>query len=67
MITDSRRQTIPIIKTATVLYSNTGKIIGAVETLKDISENISYKTNWHPSNGSITLMTDFTASSDGLR
>lgn len=43
MITDSRRQTIPIIKTATVLYSNTGKIIGAVETLKDISENISYK------------------------
>jgi transcriptional regulator with GAF, ATPase, and Fis domain len=43
MITDSRKQTIPIIKAATVLYSDTGEIIGAVETLKDISENISYK------------------------
>jgi two-component system, NtrC family, response regulator HydG len=43
MITDSRKQTIPIVKTATVLYSDKGEIIGAVETLKDISENISYK------------------------
>ncbi len=43
MITDSRKQTIPIVKTATVLYDDTGQILGAVETLKDISENISYK------------------------
>ncbi len=43
MITDSRKQTIPIVKTATVLYDDTGQITGAVETLKDISENISYK------------------------
>ena len=43
MITDSRKQTIPIVKTATVLYDDAGQIIGAVETLKDISENISYK------------------------
>jgi transcriptional regulator with PAS, ATPase and Fis domain len=43
MITDSRKQTIPIIKTATVLYDEQGTIIGAVETLKDISENINYK------------------------
>ncbi|MDT8379205.1 MAG: sigma 54-interacting transcriptional regulator [Desulfotignum sp.] len=43
MITDSRKQTIPIIKTATVLYDEQGAIIGAVETLKDISENINYK------------------------
>ncbi|WP_024335094.1 sigma-54 interaction domain-containing protein [Desulfotignum balticum] len=43
MITDSRKQTIPIVKTATVLYDEQDEIIGAVETLKDISENISYK------------------------
>ncbi|MCF8092926.1 MAG: sigma 54-interacting transcriptional regulator [Desulfotignum sp.] len=43
MITDSSRQTIPIVKTATVLYDDRGEIIGAVETLKDISENINYK------------------------
>ncbi|HKK98973.1 MAG TPA: sigma 54-interacting transcriptional regulator [Desulfotignum sp.] len=43
MITDSRKQTIPIVKTATVLYDENGQILGAVETLKDISENVSYK------------------------
>ena len=37
------RSAIPIVKTATVLFDDKGQIVGAVETLKDISENISYK------------------------
>ena len=43
MITDSQNHTIPIVKSATVLYDGKKKIVGAVETLKDISENINYK------------------------
>ena len=43
MITAANKQIIPIVKTATVLFDDNGKIMGAVETLKDISENISYK------------------------
>lgn len=43
MITNSKRQTIPVIKSATVLYDDKNRIIGAVETLKDITENIHYK------------------------
>lgn len=43
MITDSNRRTIPIVKSATVLFDPDGNIIGAVETLKDITQNINYK------------------------
>jgi len=43
MITNSNNLTIPIIKNATVLYDENNEIVGAVETLKDISENINYK------------------------
>ena len=43
MITDSQNRTIPVIKSATVLFNEKGQIVGAVETLKDISENIHYK------------------------
>ncbi len=43
MITNNKNRTIPIIKSATVLFDKNNKIIGAVETLKDISENINYK------------------------
>jgi two-component system response regulator HydG len=43
MITDANNQTIPIVKTATVLFDDKGEIMGAVETLKDITENINYK------------------------
>jgi len=43
MITDSKNRTIPIVKTATVLFDDKGEIVGAVETLKDITENINYK------------------------
>jgi len=43
MITNSRNRTIPIIKSATVLFNEKNEIVGAVETLKDISENINYK------------------------
>ncbi|MFH2092299.1 MAG: sigma 54-interacting transcriptional regulator [Pseudomonadota bacterium] len=43
LITNSRNQTIPIIKSATVLYDENNQIAGAVETLRDISENIHYK------------------------
>jgi len=43
LITNSRNRTIPIIKNATVLFNEKNEIIGAVETLQDISENINYK------------------------
>ncbi|MFH2058711.1 MAG: sigma 54-interacting transcriptional regulator [Pseudomonadota bacterium] len=43
LITNSRNQNIPVIKSATVLYDENNQIVGAVETLKDISENINYK------------------------
>ncbi|MBW2593575.1 MAG: sigma 54-interacting transcriptional regulator [Deltaproteobacteria bacterium] len=43
LITNSHNRTIPIVKNATVLFNEKNEIIGAVETLKDISENINYK------------------------
>ncbi len=43
LITTSRNRNLPIVKSATVLYDENNTIVGAVETLKDISENINYK------------------------
>jgi two-component system, NtrC family, response regulator HydG len=43
VITNSSDMAIPIIKNATVLYNEKNEIVGAVETLKDISENVNYK------------------------
>lgn len=43
VITSASNRTIPIVKTARVLYGPDGQILGAVETLMDISENINYK------------------------
>ncbi|MCG8635064.1 MAG: sigma 54-interacting transcriptional regulator [Desulfobacterales bacterium] len=43
LITSASNRTIPIVKSATVLSGKNGEIIGAVETLKDVSENIHYK------------------------
>jgi two-component system response regulator HydG len=43
VITNKQNRIIPIIKSATVLYDENQQIVGAVETLKDISENIHYK------------------------
>lgn len=43
LITSASNRTIPIVKTARVLYGEQGEILGAVETLKDISKNINYK------------------------
>ncbi len=43
VITNRHNQTIPVVKSATVLFDEEHQIIGAVETLKDISENINYK------------------------
>ncbi|OQY53055.1 MAG: sigma-54-dependent Fis family transcriptional regulator [Desulfobacteraceae bacterium 4572_89] len=43
IITDAKNRAVPIVKTATVLFDDNGKIAGAVETLKDITENINYK------------------------
>jgi two-component system response regulator HydG len=43
VITNSNNRTVPIVKNATVLYDENNKIVGAIETLKDISENINYK------------------------
>jgi len=43
VITSASNRAIPIVKSARVLYGQGGEITGAVETLKDISENINYK------------------------
>ncbi|MFA5906559.1 MAG: sigma 54-interacting transcriptional regulator [Desulfobacula sp.] len=43
VITTRQNRAIPIIKSATVLFDEKNEIVGAVETLKDISENIHYK------------------------
>ncbi|MBC2703947.1 PAS domain S-box protein, partial [Desulfobacula sp.] len=43
VITNSHNRTIPVVKSATVLFNEKKEIVGAVETLKDISENINYK------------------------
>ncbi len=43
MIKDRNNRTIPIIKSATVLYDENNNMVGAVETLRDISENIHYR------------------------
>ncbi len=43
IITNRLNQAVPIIKNATVLFNEKNEIMGAVETLKDISENIHYK------------------------
>ncbi|MEH0019152.1 MAG: sigma 54-interacting transcriptional regulator [Desulfobacter sp.] len=43
VITSASNRAIPIVKTATVLSGRGGEILGAVETLKDISQNIHYK------------------------
>ncbi len=43
MITNRQNRAIPVIKNATVLFDDNGQVAGAVETLKDISENVHYK------------------------
>ncbi|THB78910.1 MAG: PAS domain S-box protein [Desulfobacteraceae bacterium] len=43
LITNIQNQSVPIVKSATVLYDDQGNIQGAVETLRDISENIHYQ------------------------
>ncbi len=43
IITNKQNRTIPVVKSATVLFDENNEIIGAVETLKDISENIHYR------------------------
>lgn len=43
MITNKQQQRVDIIKSASVLRDDNGTIIGAVETLTDISENIRQK------------------------
>ncbi len=45
VITNRQNRTIPIVKNATVLFNEKNEIVGAVETLKDISENINYKND----------------------
>jgi len=43
LITNRKNQHVPIVKSATVLYDENNEIVGAVETLKDISENMNYQ------------------------
>ncbi len=42
-ITNKQNRAVHIVKSASVLYDDDGRILGAVETLKDISDNINYK------------------------
>ena len=42
-ITNKNNRSVHIVKSATVLYDDDDNIIGAVETLKDISDNINCK------------------------
>ena len=43
VITTADNRPLPIVKSATVITDENGKILGAVETLKDIRENIEYR------------------------
>ena len=43
MITNKHQRQVDVIKSASVIRDDNGAIIGAVETLTDISENIRYK------------------------
>ena len=43
IITNKQNRIIPVVKSATVLFDDNNEIVGAVETLKDISENINYR------------------------
>ncbi|MFH1153290.1 MAG: sigma 54-interacting transcriptional regulator [Pseudomonadota bacterium] len=41
LITNRQNRSVQILKSASVLYDDEGNILGAVETLKDITENIN--------------------------
>lgn len=41
MLTNIHNRSIPIVKSANVLYDENGNILGAIETLRDITENIN--------------------------
>lgn len=43
LITHKHNRSIQILKSATVFYGDDGNIVGAVETLKDISDNIRFQ------------------------
>ncbi len=43
IITTADNRPLPVVKSATVLFDQKEKILGAVETLKDIRENMEYK------------------------
>ena len=43
LISHKDKRSVQILKSATVFYDENGKIEGAVETLKDISDNIKYE------------------------
>ena len=41
LITNVHNRAIPIVKSANVLYEENGDILGAIETLRDITENVN--------------------------
>ncbi len=43
LITNKQNRSVQILKSASVFYDNDGTILGAVETLKDISETINWQ------------------------
>jgi len=42
-ITHKNHRSVQILKSATVFYDDNGEIVGAVETLKDISDNVKFE------------------------
>ncbi|MBF0210955.1 MAG: sigma 54-interacting transcriptional regulator [Desulfamplus sp.] len=42
-IVNKQNRAVQIVKSASVLYDDNGDIVGAVETLKDISDNVRYQ------------------------
>ncbi|MFK5953235.1 MAG: sigma 54-interacting transcriptional regulator [Desulfobacterium sp.] len=42
-ITHKNHRSVQILKSATVFYDDNGEIVGAVETLKDVSDNVKFE------------------------
>lgn len=54
-ITNKEQRTITVIKNASILYSTDGSIIGAVETIKDMSEVVRQQDEIHSLRRSLQL------------
>jgi PAS domain S-box-containing protein len=58
-ITNKEQRTITVIKNASILYDTDGSIIGAVETIKDMSEVVRQRDEIHSLRRSLQLDTGY--------